>query len=73
MKFIDEYRDPLLAQGLVEKIRQIAEKIARPVTLMEICGSHTYAIGHSGNQKTSSRDDQAYFRTGLSRLCDLPE
>lgn len=48
MKYIDEYRDPALAQALLAKIRKEAERINRPVTIMEICGSHTYAIGRFG-------------------------
>ncbi len=48
MKYIDEYRDPARARGLLEKTTALAQKIARPVTLMEVCGSHTNAIGHHG-------------------------
>ncbi|MRR15118.1 MAG: hydrogenase formation protein HypD [Deltaproteobacteria bacterium] len=48
MKFIDEYRDPALAAGLLKHIQGAAERIERPVTLMEICGSHTQAIGRFG-------------------------
>ena len=51
MRYIDEYRDPELAQGLLKKIEKAAAKISRPVTLMEICGSHTYAIGRFGIRK----------------------
>lgn len=51
MKYIDEYRDPALVQGLLAKIRKIAGRIDRPVTIMEICGSHTYAIGRFGIRK----------------------
>jgi hydrogenase expression/formation protein HypD len=51
MKYIDEYRDPALVQGLLAKIRKSAERISRPVTIMEICGSHTYAIGRFGIRK----------------------
>jgi len=51
MKFIDEYRDPQLAQGLLARIRATAERIAGTVTLMEICGSHTYAVGRFGIRK----------------------
>jgi len=51
MKYIDEYRDPALVQGLLAKIRKSAERINRPVTIMEICGSHTYAIGRFGIRK----------------------
>jgi len=48
MKFIDEYRDPAVAKALLSRIHSVADRISRPVTLMEICGSHTYAIGRFG-------------------------
>ena len=51
MKFIDEYRDGTLAKGLKDLIQTQAEQIGKPVTLMEVCGSHTYAIGHYGIRK----------------------
>ncbi len=48
MKYINEYRDPVLARGLIDKIAKLSEKIEKPVTVMEVCGSHTYAIGRFG-------------------------
>ena len=51
MKYIDEYRDGELAKGLKDLIHTQADQIGRPVTLMEVCGSHTYAIGHYGIRK----------------------
>jgi len=48
MKYIDEYRDPALAEGLVRRIAALSRKISRPVTIMEVCGSHTSAIGRFG-------------------------
>ena len=48
MRFIDEYRDPTLARKLVSGIERLAAEIARPVTVMEVCGSHTFAIGRFG-------------------------
>ena len=41
MKFIDEYRDGMLARTLVGRITEVSKK---PVRLMEICGTHTMAI-----------------------------
>jgi len=41
IKFLDEYRDPELAQRLVKKIRNHALQGLR---LMEFCGGHTVAI-----------------------------
>lgn len=51
MRFIDEYRDGAIATHLRDTIEKQASAIARPVTLMEVCGSHTYAIGHYGIRK----------------------
>ncbi len=48
MKYIDEYRDPELARGLLQLIEHRSAKLDRPVAVMEICGSHTAAIGHFG-------------------------
>jgi hydrogenase expression/formation protein HypD len=48
MKFIDEYRDPAIVRMLLKRIASTAKKISRTVTIMEICGSHTYAIGRFG-------------------------
>lgn len=41
MKFMDEYRDPKLAQKLSAEIHKIT---TRPWVLMEICGGQTHAI-----------------------------
>jgi hydrogenase expression/formation protein HypD len=48
MKFIDEYRDPKLFEGLLARVRSRAEKLTRSITIMEVCGSHTNAIGRFG-------------------------
>ena len=48
MKYIDEYRDGAIAASLKDAIHARARQIGRPVVLMEVCGSHTYAIGHYG-------------------------
>lgn len=41
MKFLDEYRDPDLAQKLSREIRKA---VTRPHVIMEICGGQTHAI-----------------------------
>ena len=48
MRFVDEYREPRLARALVGRINERFGRIARPVTLMEVCGSHTQAICRYG-------------------------
>ena len=45
MKFIDEFRDKEIAQGL---IRRIFEVSTRPVHLMEVCGTHTVSFFRYG-------------------------
>ena len=47
MKFIDEYRDGDLAQGIAAAIRQEARP-GREYRLMEFCGGHTHAISRYG-------------------------
>lgn len=45
MKYLDEYRDPQLAEQLLSTLRRRSH---RSVRLMEICGTHTVAIFRSG-------------------------
>jgi hydrogenase expression/formation protein HypD len=45
LKYIDEFRDPAIAQALAERIRAGAKKKIR---LMEVCGTHTMSIFKSG-------------------------
>jgi hydrogenase expression/formation protein HypD len=48
MKHIDEYRDPGLFEGLLTGVVKRAERVGKTVTIMEVCGSHTNAIGRFG-------------------------
>ena len=41
MKYVDEYRDPALAERLVS---QLHKTVTRPWTIMEVCGGQTHAI-----------------------------
>ena len=45
MKYLDEYRDPELAQRLFAEIRRIT---TRPWALMEVCGGQTHSIIRNG-------------------------
>ncbi len=45
MKYIDEYRDPDLVKGLADRI---AGSISVPLTIMEVCGTHTMSIFRHG-------------------------
>ncbi len=46
MKYLDEFRNPQLAEAISNKINSLA--IASPVNFMEICGTHTHAISRYG-------------------------
>lgn len=48
MKYIDEYRNPELVRGLLDAVAILAAGIGRDVSIMEICGTHTHAIGRYG-------------------------
>ena len=45
MKYLDEYRDPALARGLLADIHRIT---TRPWSLMEVCGGQTHTIVKQG-------------------------
>ncbi|ADV45360.1 hydrogenase formation protein HypD [Nitratifractor salsuginis] len=40
----DDFRDPKTIKALAELITQEAEKLDRPVNIMEVCGGHTHTI-----------------------------
>jgi hydrogenase expression/formation protein HypD len=45
MKYLDEYRDPVLARRLLAELRATA---TRPWTVMEVCGGQTHTIVRQG-------------------------
>jgi len=51
MKYIDEFRSPELVAGLIRNINRKTAALDRPVTIMEVCGSHTSAISRFGLRK----------------------
>ena len=44
----DPYRDPTSAAGLVRRIAEASERLGRPATFMEVCGTHTHAVAAAG-------------------------
>jgi len=44
----DAFRDPELAARLAGRLRELLARLARPVAVMEVCGTHTVAIARSG-------------------------
>ncbi len=52
MKFVDEFRDPALAQPLVSELKARLQRMGRtaenPLKIMEVCGGHTHTIFRFG-------------------------
>jgi hydrogenase expression/formation protein HypD len=48
MKFQDEFRDRQLVANMARNIRLMSEKLDRPVSFMEVCGTHTMSIYQYG-------------------------
>ncbi len=45
VKYLSEFRDPAIATGLLKRIAAVSTK---PVSFMEVCGTHTVAISRNG-------------------------
>jgi len=45
VKYLDEYRDPVLARRLLDRLR---ETVTRPWSVMEVCGGQTHTIVRQG-------------------------
>lgn len=43
-----DFRNPAVAEGLLERIRKTLDTTAEPLSLMEVCGTHTMAIHQHG-------------------------
>ncbi len=48
MKYVDEFRDPLAARGLLREIEAATQRLGatptKPLQVMEVCGGHTHSI-----------------------------
>ncbi len=48
MKYVSEYRNPDVAAKLLKRIEERAACIEQKISIMEVCGTHTHAIGSFG-------------------------
>jgi hydrogenase expression/formation protein HypD len=48
VRHAEDFRDPILAKRLIDKIAQVADDLDGEVKLMEVCGTHTVAIAKHG-------------------------
>ncbi len=46
MKYLDEFRDPVRAEALVQEIRRVCDRMppGAPLHVMEFCGGHTHTL-----------------------------
>lgn len=68
MKYMDEYRDPKLAQKLSRKLHKITTK---PHVIMEVCGGQTHVIVKFGIDKLLPKDVELVHGPGCP-VCVTP-
>jgi hydrogenase expression/formation protein HypD len=75
MRYIEEFRDPKAAKGLLAAIARVTEEIGataeHPVHIMEICGGHTHAIFRYGLDKLTPEGIEFIHGPGCP-VCVLP-
>jgi hydrogenase expression/formation protein HypD len=75
MKYAHEFRDPVLAQGLLAQIRGMVTRtgatLDQPLNIMEVCGGHTHAIFRYGLHEMVPKEIEFIHGPGCP-VCVLP-
>ncbi|MBV7380768.1 hydrogenase formation protein HypD [Maritimibacter dapengensis] len=75
MRYVEEFRDPKAAKGLLAAIDRVVDEIGataeNPVYIMEICGGHTHAIFRYGLDKLTPAGVEFIHGPGCP-VCVLP-
>jgi hydrogenase expression/formation protein HypD len=75
MRYVEEFRDPKAAKGVLAEISRVADQIGAtkddPVRIMEICGGHTHAIFRYGLDKLVHEGVEFIHGPGCP-VCVLP-
>lgn len=75
MRYVDEFRDPKKAEGVLRDLRALVGQVARgrtrPVGIMEVCGGHTHTIFRYGLQKMLPEELEFIHGPGCP-VCVLP-
>ena len=75
MKYVDEFRDPAKAKGLIKEITRISDelngRLKRPVSIMEVCGGHTHSIFRYGIENMLPESIELIHGPGCP-VCVLP-
>ncbi|MFQ6614028.1 MAG: hydrogenase formation protein HypD [Fidelibacterota bacterium] len=68
MKYLDEFRDPVLAKKILARIRST---VTRPWVIMEICGGQTHSIIRNGIDQVLPREIELVHGPGCP-VCVTP-
>lgn len=76
MQFVDEFRDPVIARQLLDRLQKLIQKLphfskSRPLYLMEVCGGHTHTIFKFGLDKLLPENIEFIHGPGCP-VCVLP-
>ena len=75
MKYAHEFRDPVLARGLIAQLREIVGRTGatrdQPLNIMEVCGGHTHAIFRYGLHEMVPKEIEFLHGPGCP-VCVLP-
>ncbi|MEO0701005.1 MAG: hydrogenase formation protein HypD [Pseudomonadota bacterium] len=75
MRYIEEFRDPKAARGVLAEIARVVDDIGatkdKPIHIMEICGGHTHAIFRYGLDKLTPEGIEFIHGPGCP-VCVLP-
>lgn len=75
MKYVDEFRDPVLASHLLGEIRALVAGLdctdTKPLQLMEFCGGHTHTIFRYGIEQLLPKEIELVHGPGCP-VCVLP-
>lgn len=70
MRYVDEFRDPVLIQKTAEEIRRLIDP-NRHYRIMEVCGGHTFSIYRFGLQDLLPPNIELVHGPGCP-VCVLP-
>ncbi len=75
MKYAHEFRDPVLARGILAQIREVVGRTGatrdQPLNIMEVCGGHTHAIFRYGLHEMVPKEIEFIHGPGCP-VCVLP-
>jgi hydrogenase expression/formation protein HypD len=75
MKYVDEFRDPQKAKGLIKEIEKLSQHLdrtpERPLKIMEVCGGHTHSIFKYGIEESLPANLELIHGPGCP-VCVMP-